>query len=77
MWQELSLASYLDPRRASVVVNGKSSQQYTIDNEIYQGTVLGPPLWNVFFSDVSTVIPREFKEVKFADDLNVFRAFDR
>jgi hypothetical protein len=70
------LRSYLSPREAKVVVNGQESRAYTIENQVYQGTVLGPPLWNVFFSDVSAVISSEFTETKFADDLSAFRAFD-
>jgi hypothetical protein len=69
-------SSFLAPREAKVVVNGKSSAPYCIKNQVYQGTVLGPPLWNVFFSDVSSAIQSSWTEAKFADDLNVFRAFD-
>ena len=43
-------------------------------SKIRQGTVLEPPLWNVYFSDVSTVT--EGNEHVFADDLNIFRKFD-
>ena len=43
------LDSYLQPRRAKVVVEGISSQDFEIANTVFQGTVLGPPLWNIFF----------------------------
>ncbi len=72
------LASYLAPRSAKVAVNGADSQKITLSNMIYQGTVLGPNLWNVFFADV-----RSFAEAtgcierKFADDLNTFKQFRR
>ena len=49
-----------------------------LDNSVFQGTVMGPPLWNAFFSDVS--IPAKStggRESMFADDLNVFQEFDR
>ena len=46
------LASYLAPRSAHVVVGNTRSQDFTIENSVFQGTVLGPILWNVFFSDV-------------------------
>jgi hypothetical protein len=41
---------------------------------VFQGTVLGPQLWNLFFADVADAI-REFmfEEVIFADDLNAYR----
>ena len=49
-----------------------------IDNSVFQGTVLGPPLWNSFFSDVS--VPAQStggQESIFDDDLNVFQKFGR
>jgi len=70
------LSSYLAPREAKVVVNGTGSAPYVIQDEVYQGTVLGPPLWNVFFADVSAYVGQQFTEAKFADDLSVFRSFD-
>ena len=44
---------------------------------VFQGTVLGPPLWNLFYSD-ACVATREadFIETVFADDLNCFKIFD-
>jgi len=43
------LESWLDDRIANVVVEGCQSSPATINNMVYQGTVWGPPLWNVFF----------------------------
>ena len=54
------------------------SEDMIIDNSVFQGTVLGPPLWNSFFSDVS--VPAQStggQESMFADDLNVFQKFGR
>ena len=46
-------------------------------NMVFQGTVLGPPLWNLYFADVpSAVAKHSFQEAVFADDLNCFRIFD-
>ena len=46
-------------------------------NMVFQGTVLGPPLWSVFFSDVATAARRTGGlENVFADDLNVFKRFN-
>ena len=43
---------------------------------IYQGTVLGPPLWNVFFHDVKDVAETCGAQASiFADDLNVYKDF--
>ena len=46
------LASYLAARSAKVAVNGAKSKEFMLANMIVQGTVLGPHLWNIFFSDV-------------------------
>ena len=45
---------------------------------MYQGTVLGPPLWNTFFADVAHAANANGgREAMFADDLNVFKTFRR
>ena len=68
--------SYLSPRSSQVVVNGKHSQSRNLQNTIFQGSVLGPLLWNLFFSDVSVAVRAVQAEEKiFADDLNAFRDF--
>ena len=72
------LDSYLQPRRAQVMVEGEASDEFEISNTVFQGTVLGPVLWNVFFADVS--IPAQStggESYKFADDLSVFKSFDK
>ena len=72
------LDSYLAPRVGNVVVQGQKSENMINDNSVFQGTVLGPPLWNTFFSDVS--VPAQSTgghESMFADDLNVFQKFGR
>ena len=71
-------SSYLQPRKAQVVVEGVCSDSFDILDTVFQGTVLGPPLWNIFFNDV--VIPAGSTGGDpnlFADDLNVFQKFDR
>ena len=69
------LESYLQERRAAVLVEGARSEWYALANMIFQGIVLGPPLWNTYFADVSNVIPGEFDGSKFADDLKVDKSF--
>ena len=72
------LADYLLPRLAQVVVNGAASETLTLSDMVFQGTVLGPSLWNVFFADVHGAAEEAGgKETKFADDLNVFKTFPR
>ena len=46
------LDSYLQPRKGRVIVEGVASDVFEIADTVFQGTVLGPCLWNVFFSDV-------------------------
>ena len=72
------LDSYLQPRKASVAVEGTFSDEFEIANTVFQGTVLGPPLWNVFFADVTQPAASLGAEPSlFADDLSVFQRFDR
>ena len=56
------LGSYLDTRRSTILVGGAKSQTFTLTNSVYQGTVLGPRLWNVYFQDVSAAIPDDYQE---------------
>ena len=58
-----------------MLVEGTRSEWYSLANMIFQGTVLGPPLWNTYFADVSNVIPDEFDESEFADDLKVDKSY--
>ncbi len=41
---------------------------------IFQGTVLGPQLWNLFFADAAKAIKEcMYEEVIYADDLNAYK----
>jgi hypothetical protein len=42
------LDAYLAPRVGNVFVQGELSLVMIIDNRVFQGTVLGPSLWNSF-----------------------------
>ena len=47
-----------------------------IGNMVYQGTVLGPPLWNIYYAEAAIAVKvRGFLEIVFADDLNCFKDF--
>ena len=52
----------------------KKSCAMRLDNQVFQGTVLGSPSWNVFFADVIDSI---VQGKAFADDLNAFPTFSR
>ena len=68
--------SWLGERTAFVVVDGCKSTPAVIKNMVYQGTVWGPPLWNVFFEDARHAINNEgFLDVFFAGGLNSFKSF--
>ena len=73
----LFLESWIEDRKCVVIVGGQSSRERTLSNSVYQGTVLGPPLWNLFYRDATRATsPHGFEEVAFADDYNCFRSFD-
>jgi hypothetical protein len=72
------LRDWLGERESFVIVDGVRSLTSSLKNPVYQGTVWGPPLWNVFYEDARhTVNDKGFTERIFADDLNCFKAFDR
>ena len=67
-------ASWLRDRPAKVVVGGKHSQDLTLSNMVFQGTVWGPLLWNLFYEDAATPVREAgFEEAVYADDLNAFK----
>ena len=68
------IGSWLERRDASVVVGGARSSPFCIQDMVYQGTVLGPQLWNLFFEDAASAINEVmFEEVVYADDLNAYK----
>jgi hypothetical protein len=68
------IGSWLEPRQATVVVGGAKSNTFRIQDMVFQGTVLGPQLWNLFFEDAAAAINEYFyEEVIFADDLNAYK----
>ena len=70
------LISWLADRSSKVVLGGHHSAAEVLANSVYQGTVLGPPLWNVFYSDSKAPVRKcGYTETAFADDLNCWKAF--
>jgi hypothetical protein len=70
------LTSWLRSRRAHVVVGGSRSEEFTLSDMVFQGTVWGPPLWNAFYEDARRAINElMYTETVYADDLNAFRVF--
>ena len=70
------LASWLEDRVAKVVAGGKASLSELLANSVFQGTVLGPPLWNLFYADARKAVnAKGFDESVFADDFNAWKCF--
>ena len=66
------LNSYLLSREGYVAVEGVLSECMLLTDMVYQGTVLGPSLWNAFFGDIATCVPEDGQHCQiFADDLKV------
>ena len=45
------MKSWLSERRAQVIVGGKFSREFILKNIVFQGTVIGPDLRNVFYAN--------------------------
>ena len=70
------LNSYLQTRIGRVAIDSVLSDVMFLTDSIFQGTVLGPPLWNCFFHDVAEPASwRGGEEAMFADDLSVFKTY--
>ena len=72
------LESWLNDRSFVVIVDGVESPSFPLKNSVYQGTVLGPILWNCHYADASKAVTSlGFTDSVYADDLICFKAFDR
>ena len=70
------LCSWLQDRNSRVVAGGQCSQAEPLTNSVFQGTVLGPPLWNVHYGDARVTTARKgFLETVFADDYNSWKGY--
>ena len=72
------LESWLEDRVAEVVVGGQAAAPAPLRNSVYQGTVWGPPLWNLHYESARHAVNRcGYHEVTYADDMNMSKAFAR
>ena len=56
--------AWLAERKALVVCGGKQGNPIQLKNMIYQGTVWGPWLWNLFYEDARlAILVQDFLEV--------------
>ena len=70
------LLCWLGSRKANVVVSGTQSCELIMKDMIFQGTVLGPLLWNIFFSDAGQTLRGDgFTDMVVADDLTGMRFY--
>ncbi len=70
------LESWLADRVSTVVVSGESLIPRVLAKSVFQGTVLGSPLWNLFYLDAfKAVRTLNFTDVVFADDFNSWKRF--
>ena len=71
------LASWLSDREAVVVAEESLSTPFDLTDSVFQGTVLGPPLWNQHFSDArASVNALNYKDTTYADDMKKIKKFD-
>ena len=69
--------SWLRQRTAHVVVEGHFSDKMVLKKMVFQGTVLGPSLWNLSYEDARRAIHETgFEEIVYADGLNGFKEFE-
>ena len=56
-----------------IVVGGVASKEMALKDMVYQGTVTGLMLWNLFFEDARESINKcLYTEAVYADDLNAY-----
>ena len=71
------LKSWLADRSAVVIVKGTASTPHMLNNSVFQGTVWGPPLWNVHYQDARFAVQNcGYTETVYADDFNAFKEFE-
>ena len=70
------IRSWLRNRSSHVVIAGMRSNGSVLADMVYQGTVWGPSLWNVFVGDVACVVKAHgFSIVIYVDDVNIFKQY--
>ena len=68
------ISSFLSNRRLRVVLDGKSSQEYTVNAGVLQGSILGPTLFLLYINDLLDVI---CDIAIYADDTTLYSRCDQ
>ena len=63
------ITSFLDNRRARVLVDNQKSKKFLIRHGVPQGGVLSPSLFLIFIDDLLAELPKRIKAALYADDL--------
>ena len=68
------ISSFLSKRRLQVVLDGKSSQEYTVNTGLPQGSILCPTLFLIYINNLSDVISNI---AFYADDTTFYSKCDQ
>ena len=69
------ISSFLNNRRLRVVLDGKSSQEYSVNTGVRQGSILGPRL---FLPDINDLPDNAICDIAiYADDTTLYSKCDR
>ena len=70
--------SWLRDRKGRVVVTGAETAQMELRDQVFQGTVWGPMLWNTYYADAKEAVQKtQLREIIFADDLTALREYPK
>ena len=69
------ISSFLSNRRLRVVLNGKSSQEYPVNAEVPQGSILGPTLFLLYINDLPDDVICNI--AIYADDTSLYSKCDQ
>ena len=67
--------NYLRPRQCKVVINGHFSEPQDLDFSVPQGSLAGPPMYNIYASTLKEEIPSSIDLHGYADDHGIKKSF--